>query len=67
MALYINKQEYVHGAEKPINTPIVHYVADTPDDYEKLPGKETVKPGSTVFCISTGEVRMLGSNGWKLI
>jgi hypothetical protein len=67
MAVYINNQRIVHGADKPLNTPIVDYVCDTPQDINNLPGKDTIKCGSTAFVISTSEPYMLGTNGWKKI
>jgi hypothetical protein len=44
---------------------VVEYAADEVQDIKTLPGTDEVSGGSTAFVINTGDVYMLGSQGWR--
>ena len=52
-----------HGDEQII----MEFIADTAADIAGLPGPDRCRGGSTAFVISTGQVFMLGENGWTEI
>lgn len=48
------------------NTPVREFICDSKDDIENLP--TNVPHGSSAFCIETGDVAMLKSDGtWKIL
>jgi hypothetical protein len=46
---------------------VVEFTVDEVQDIQSLPGIDEVSAGSTAFVIVTGEVYMLGSEGWRKI
>jgi len=50
----------VQGSQQPI----MEFIADTAADITDLPSLDRCRGGSTAFVINTGQVFMLGENGW---
>jgi len=46
---------------------VMEFVCDAASDIADLPGIGRCRGGSTAFVISTGQVFMLGENGWTEI
>ena len=68
---------YLSGSTRPFsnardlsqgdNLFLMEFITDTAADITDLPSLDRCRGGSTAFIISTGQVFMLGENGWREI
>jgi len=55
---------HVRGLTRGDDLHVVEFIADAAADMAELPGLDRCRGGSTAFVIGTGQVFMLGENGW---
>ena len=71
MAVYLSGSSRVaspiRGLASGEDLHVMEFVVDTAADVAGLPGLDRCRGGSTAFVIGTGQVFMLGENGWTEI